>query len=73
MEKPMNSIALNIQGMSCHHCVAAVKKELEKIKDLTVEEILVGKAVVRYEEANITRSQLQQAVEDAGFTLTSVE
>ncbi len=60
---------LIIEGMSCNHCVMAVKKELSKVAGLTVEQVEVGKARVQYDEAVVTQAVLAQAIDEAGFKL----
>jgi copper chaperone len=59
---------LNIEGMSCQHCVNAVKSELSKL-DLKVKDVKIGSAVVEYDENEITENQLKEAIEFAGFKL----
>ncbi len=58
---------LNIEGMSCGHCVASVKKALEDIAGVAVEHVEIGKAQVQYDTIQVTASQLATVVEDLGF------
>ena len=58
---------LHIEGMSCGHCVASVKKALENTAGVAVEHVEIGKAEVQYDEAQVTSSQLATVVEDLGF------
>ena len=60
---------LKIEGMSCGHCVMAVKKELDKLSNLTVEEINIGSAKVQYDESKISRDDIVKAVDHAGYIL----
>jgi copper chaperone len=60
---------LTIKGMSCGHCVMAVKRELEKIPDVSVEEVTIGKARVQYDEAKVTAQDFIHAIDEAGFSL----
>jgi copper chaperone len=55
-----------IEGMSCQHCVMAVKKELNKLeaKDYKVE---IGLVEIDLEKNNLTREQIKQAIEKAGY------
>jgi copper chaperone CopZ len=68
----MKSSDLSIQGMNCQHCVAAVKKELEKIPTLTLKDVQIGSASVSYDEHHVNETTLRDAVNNAGFTLISV-
>ena len=58
---------IRIQGMTCHHCVMAVKKELMKIPDLVVKEVSIGSALVQFDEKKVTESRIAAAVEEAGY------
>lgn len=57
---------INIEGMSCHHCVAAVNKELAKL-DLIDKRVQMGKAVVEFDESKMTEKQIIEAIEEAGY------
>jgi len=67
MEK---SEELKIAGMSCGHCVTSVKKELATLAHLTVEDVQIGKALVRYDDALVTPAEIADAIERAGYELT---
>ncbi len=66
----MKSLILKIDGMHCGHCVMSVRKELSKIKGLTVQDVQIGTARVQYDEALVKESDLTKAVDDAGYKLT---
>lgn len=59
-------LIFKVDGMSCGHCVMAVKKELSKanISDYRVE---IGKVVVNTEKDQKTSEQVIKAIEDAGY------
>ncbi len=65
----MTTKKLNIEGMSCEHCVRAVKSELAKL-DINVKDVKIGLAEVEYDENKIKESDLKNAVENAGYKLT---
>lgn len=58
---------IQIGGMSCGGCVNSVKRALERLPLRRAE---VGKAVVDYDKASVTREQLVTAIEEAGFKVT---
>ncbi len=60
---------LVISGMSCHHCVEAVRRELAKIPKLEVKDVAVGAAVVSYDDAAVPSSRIEEAVREAGYAL----
>ena len=55
-----------IEGMSCNHCVMAVKRELTN-SHIAVEEAGIGFAKIEYDEKAVTREDIKQAIEEAGF------
>jgi copper chaperone len=59
---------LNIEGMSCQHCVHAVKNELSKL-DLRIKEVKIGSAEIEYDEKKINENKLKEAIESAGYKL----
>ena len=60
---------IRIKGMSCEHCVMAVRRELSRLEGVTVKEVRIGSAVVSYDERAVTPSRLNSAVEEAGYTV----
>ena len=64
---------IKIDGMSCAHCVASLKKELEKIPNLKVGSITIGTAIVDYDEKLVTEKMINDAVEEAGYKIIENE
>ena len=62
----MERKTIKIDGMSCGHCVAAVRSELEKLDGVKVEAVQVGSATVSYDPSRVSTNQLADAVADAG-------
>lgn len=60
---------LQIDGMSCDHCVSAVRSALEALEAVTVHEVDVGTAEVAFDSSAISREQIAEAIDDAGFEL----
>ena len=63
----MERKTLKIDGMSCGHCVAAVRSELEKLDGVNAEAVQVGSATVSYDPSRVGTHQLVDAVADAGY------
>jgi copper chaperone len=55
-----------IEGMSCNHCVMAVKKSLSKI-NLVQFEVAIGSAKVEFDEKEIAEEVIIKAIEEAGY------
>ena len=64
----MNKLELDIQGMSCGHCVAAVSEALGELDGVNVEAVQVGSAKVAYEPEVVSPDQIVLAIEDAGYS-----
>lgn len=64
----MTRTTLNIDGMSCGHCVAAVRKALEHLDGVTVQQVAIGSATVEYDPAVASPDKIVEAVNDAGYT-----
>jgi copper chaperone len=69
----MKTFHIKIDGMSCGHCVMAVKKEFSKILDLKISSVEIGKAEVSADEATVSEQQLKDAVKEAGYTVVSIQ
>jgi copper chaperone CopZ len=67
----MKTTQLAIEGMTCGHCVMSVRKELNKLPDVNVEDVQIGSAKVRIDETKVTDEQLTKAVEEAGYRVVS--
>lgn len=69
----MKNAELKIEGMSCGHCIMAVRKELGKLAGVEVDDVQIGSAKVRLDETNVALDQLNQAVSKAGYRVVSVK
>ena len=64
----MSQLTLDVEGMSCNHCVAAVDEALREVPGVTVTEVRIGSATVSYDPALATVEALLDAVADAGYS-----
>jgi copper chaperone len=65
----VKSEELKIEGMTCGHCVMHVKKELGKLQGVEIQDVQIGKATVRYDDAKISLTDFAQAIERAGYKI----
>ena len=63
----MNRIELEIEGMSCDHCVAAVAEALGDLPGVSIDAVRLGEAHVRYDPGQVSPEQIALAIEDAGY------
>jgi len=66
----MATATLKITGMSCNHCVHAVKQALQNTAGVARAEVDLqkGSAVVEYDAAQTTPRALANAVMDEGYS-----
>ena len=55
-----------IDGMSCQHCVMAVKKEISKLNVESLD-VIIGEAKVRFNETKIKPDDIKKSIADAGY------
>jgi copper chaperone len=58
---------LKIKGMSCQHCVGAVKKALEKIPGLSHIAVNLEAGEVTFANNGVDRPQIRAAISKIGF------
>jgi copper chaperone CopZ len=64
----MEPLKLTIEGMSCEHCVRAVKNRLTATPGVTVDNVAVGSATLRYDPSKIKIDDIEEAIADEGYT-----
>ncbi|MFD2369519.1 copper ion binding protein [Brevibacillus sp. GCM10020057] len=63
----MQTITLNVEGMSCNHCVNTIEKALKEL-GATGKVNLAAKTVeVTYNEGGLTVDAIKEAIEDQGY------
>ena len=69
----MTEKTLNVAGMSCGHCKAAVEEELGKLEGVerSNADPRTGTVEVAYDEGKVTTEDLEGAIEEAGYTVTA--
>jgi copper chaperone CopZ len=62
----MMDTTIEIDGMTCEHCVATVRRALMKVPGVRDVKVEVGRAVVQ-SESPLSRESLEGAVVRAGY------
>lgn len=62
-----DKLQLQIEGMSCSHCVKNVKDSLEKVSGVTNAEVNLDAGTATVDGDKLNRAQLAAAVEGAGY------
>ncbi|HKT09140.1 MAG TPA: heavy-metal-associated domain-containing protein [Gemmatimonadaceae bacterium] len=63
----MERVTLQIDGMSCGHCVAAVGRALSAVPGVNVEAIDVGSATIAYDPLAVSLDRIRAAVRAEGY------
>ena len=63
----MKELKLEVSGMSCGHCISAVREALGNVPGVKVEAVGIGSAAVTYDESKTTVGDLVDAIADAGY------
>ncbi|MDQ3037836.1 MAG: cation transporter [Myxococcota bacterium] len=64
----MKTVELEIQGMSCGHCVKAVEGALRSIEGVQRADVTIGHATIECDD-QLSRDALATAIRDAGYEL----
>lgn len=66
--------AINIEGMSCQHCVAHVTEALEGLSGVKNVEVNLsaGRAIIDT-DGEVKDSNIRAAVDEAGYDVTTIE
>lgn len=64
----MERLNLTIEGMTCEHCVRAVRGRLEQTEGVKVDDVTIGSAVVEYDPAKTNVDVIEDAIADEGYT-----
>ncbi len=65
----MVEVTIKIEGMSCQHCVAAVKKAVDALDGVSSSNIEVGSAVINFDESKTNRDAITGAIQSAGYKI----
>ena len=64
----MERLNLKIEGMSCDHCVRAVRGRLERTPGVKVDEVKIGSALLDYDPSKTNVDDIEEAIADEGYT-----
>lgn len=60
-------VRLDIEGMSCGHCVKTVRSALEQVEGVDVLEVEIGSAIIVLDTDSADLQAVTTAVDDTGF------
>lgn len=63
----MQNVTLNVQGMSCGHCVQSVEKAVRGLGASVKVDLSSGKVDVAFDESSVQLAAIKEAIEDQGY------
>ena len=66
-------MSLTIEGMTCDHCVRAVRGRLERTPGVAVRTVAIGSAAIELDPEVASFDDVQDAISDEGYTAVLVE
>ncbi|WP_045519391.1 copper chaperone CopZ [Neobacillus niacini] len=65
----MEKITLNVQGMSCGHCVKAIEGSVGELKGVSTVKVHLetSKVDVEYEANQVTLDTIKETIDDQGY------
>jgi copper ion binding protein len=65
----METVTMNVKGMTCGGCVASVTRVLKAVPGVESVDVKLqpGQATVRYDASKVAVPRLKAAIEDAGY------
>jgi copper chaperone len=66
-EENMERLNLSIDGMSCGHCLNAVRGALSRLPGVQVDSVTIGRASVEFDPAASSAERIAAAIADAGY------
>ncbi|HEV8358476.1 MAG TPA: cation transporter [Gemmatimonadales bacterium] len=71
-EEFVKTLTLEIEGMSCGHCLNAVTGSLSALTGVLVQSVQLGRATVAFDPDAIEAHRIAEAVEQAGFRVATI-
>jgi copper chaperone len=68
----MPLLHLEIVGMTCEHCVRAVRNRLATTNGVEVTDVQIGTANIRYDPSMISTGEIEDAISDEGYTVDTI-
>ena len=69
----METVTMNVSGMTCGGCVASVTRVLKAVPGVESVDVTLqpGQATVRYDAAKVAVPALKDAIEGAGYDVVA--
>jgi copper chaperone CopZ len=68
----MTALHIEIVGMTCEHCVRAVKNRLSATPGITVDDVKINSVDLKLDETKASMDDIEDAISDEGYTVDTV-
>jgi copper chaperone len=68
----MKDLHIEIVGMTCEHCVRAVRNRLSATPGIMVDDVKVGSVDLKLDESKASMDDVEDAISDEGYTVDTV-
>ena len=67
----MQTVTINVQGMSCGHCVKAIEGSVGQLEGVSQVNVKLADAQVEvsFNETQVTFDKIKEAIEDRGYEI----
>ena len=65
----MIETTIQVEGMSCQHCVMRVRKAVEGLAGIAKSDVQVGRVNVTFDESKIKQKDIEEAILKAGYKI----
>jgi copper chaperone len=67
----MTQLTMDISGMTCGHCVGSVKRALQGLHGVAIEQVTIGTATVSYDAGATSPAKIAEAIEEEGYRIVA--
>ena len=64
----MEKLNLIVEGMTCEHCVRAVRGRLERTPGVKVDDVQIGAVTLEFDPSKTNVDDVEMAIADEGYT-----
>jgi copper chaperone len=65
----MTTTTLNVQGMSCGHCVNSVESAVKNLGAVAMVDLATNSVTVDFDETKISLEAIKEAIEEQGYDI----
>ncbi|MBQ4899622.1 copper chaperone CopZ [Paenibacillus sp. Marseille-P2973] len=63
----MSNVTLQVEGMSCNHCVNSIEGAMKELGASAKVDLSAKSVEVSYDESKLTVDAIKEAIEDQGY------